>query len=386
MRTVREVLNTAFGSPFGEPSLLAVGNSEAAWCKGTTSPLFQKSATGWLAHLYGGVQTTVDFAAMMIPVDELRIPEFKSALWSYYMSAEESAGVNLVLWVHDPDDFDIRAEIVQKADTALLIRTAGWNAHELDTSVGQFYYYGESITGTSLITGKGPGNLFTLAQFQADARFGSMVIYRVSFEYGWWASGTFDDAYVADVVLNGRQIALKPDRDVTHLGQIGGHTALPQDSFSRPADSTQYAAGDAVTDSTSAPTPLEWEVGRVRGGTGIIVSAILLMSSAQATKLDAHLWLFSATLVPPVDNGACDLSDAEALTFLGVIDFGVVPEAITNPTVGAGGNCCFIQRALDLVFECAAGSKKLYGFLVAQNTYTPVSAETLAVSLGVLQD
>lgn len=386
MQTVREVLNAAFGSPFGEPTLTAARNSSANWVRGAEDPLYQKGSTGWLANLYGGVQTNDDFAAVFIPVNELRIPEFKSALWSYYMSAAQSAGVNMVVWVHDPADLDIRAEITQKADTALLERGAGWNAHELDISVSQFYYYGENVTGVSLITGTGPANLFTWAQFQADARFSSLVIYRISFEYGWWASGTFDDAYVADIVLNGRQIPLKPDRDVAHLGQVGGHTDLVQDSFSRPADTTPYSIGDAVVDLTSAPTPLEWEIGRIRGGTGVIVSALLLMNSAQATKLDAHLWLFSATLVPPVDNGACDLTDAEALTFIGMVDFGVVPDVITNPTVGAGGNCCYLQRALDIAFECATTSKKIFGFLVAQNTYTPVSAETFTIGLGVLQD
>lgn len=172
----------------------------------------------------------------------------------------------------------------------------------------------------------------------------------------------------------------------SHLGQVGGHSSLVQDNFDRPANTTQYAAGDAVTDSTSSPTPLEWEVGRVNGGTGVIISALLIMDSAVATELDAHLWIFTTTLTPPVDNGACDLSDAEALTFVGMVDFGDAPQAVTNPTANAAGNCAYMQRALDIPFQCLATGKNLYGFLVAQNTYTPLSGENFAVSLGVLQD
>lgn len=171
-----------------------------------------------------------------------------------------------------------------------------------------------------------------------------------------------------------------------HIGQVGGHTSVIQDEFDRPANTTQYAAGDAVTDSTSAPTALEWAVGREKGGSGVIISALLIMDSAVATELDAHLWLFNATLTPPVDNGASDLTDAEALTFIGIVDFGGTPDAVTNPTANAAGNCCYMQRALDIPFQCGAADTKLYGFLVAQNTYTPLSGENFAVSLGVLQD
>jgi len=170
-----------------------------------------------------------------------------------------------------------------------------------------------------------------------------------------------------------------------HLGQVGGHVALVQDSFIRPSDTDQYAIGDAITDSVSAATALEWTVGRVRGGTGIIATALLIMGSAQATKLDSHLLIFSATPTVPHDNDAPAITDAEALTLVGVVDFGGTPD-ITNPASGVLGNVVYAQRSLDIVFECAATSKKLYGFLIAQNTYTPVTVETFAVTLGVLQD
>lgn len=171
-----------------------------------------------------------------------------------------------------------------------------------------------------------------------------------------------------------------------HIGQVGGHTLVVQDSFDRPANTTQYAAGDALVDSASAPTPLEWAVGRVGGGSGVIIAALLTIDSYPTTKLDAHLWLFNATLTPPNDNGGCDLTDVEALTFIGIVDFGNAPDAVTNPTANAAGNCCYMQRALDIPFQCGAADTKVYGFLVAQNTYTPLSGENFAVSLGVLQD
>ena len=192
---------------FGEPSLAAVNNSDANWIRGVVSPLDQKSPTGWLACLYGGVQTGDDWARINIPVGELFVPDFKSALWSYYMTNAETMGVNMVVWIHDPNDNDKRAEVTQLANVTGIEKGSGWNAHELDTSVTQFFFYGEGTTGTGLTA----GTQYTWAQFQADAIFKTWTIYRITLEYGWEASGTFEEAYVADIKLNGQVIRLKPD-------------------------------------------------------------------------------------------------------------------------------------------------------------------------------
>jgi hypothetical protein len=136
------------------------------------------------------------------------------------MTEAEAFGINMVIWVHDPYDHDIRAEITQKADIATLEKAAGWNAHELNQTTDQFYYYGEGIANTSLITGTGPANLFGWDDFQGDERFNTMVIYRISFEYGWQTGDNeFKDAWVADIVLNNQQIQLKPDAGGS--GRIG---------------------------------------------------------------------------------------------------------------------------------------------------------------------
>jgi hypothetical protein len=192
---------------FGEPSLASANNGSAAWIRGEVSPLDQKSATGWLADLYGGVQTGDDWARVNIPVYELHLTGFNSAMWSYYMAGTQTMGVNIVLWVHDPKDFDKRAEITQLGGHSGLEKAAGWNAHELDTTVTQFFFYGEGTTGTGLTA----GTQYTLDQFKADIIFSTWTIYRITFEYGWEASGTFDHAYLADVKINGAMIYMRPD-------------------------------------------------------------------------------------------------------------------------------------------------------------------------------
>jgi len=191
---------------FGEPSLAAVNNASAHWIRGETSPFDQKSATGWLAALYGGVQTGDDWARVNIPVAELFVRDFNSALWSYYMTNTETMGVGIVIWAHDPNDYDNRIEITQLGGHADLAKASGWNAFSFDKDTGGMFFYGEGTTGTGLTA----GTQYTWSQFQSDTIFSTWTIYRITFDYGWEASGTFETAYLADVKLNGTLLRLQP--------------------------------------------------------------------------------------------------------------------------------------------------------------------------------
>jgi len=150
------------------------------------------------------------------------------------MTGTETFGVNIVFWVHDPTDFSKRAEITQLANVAGLGKAAGWNSHSLNYATDQFFFYGENTTGTGLTAGA--SNLYGLDDFQADVLFKNWTVYRVSLEYGWEASGTFDDVWVAEVTINGEKIALLPGpRD-----HWGGETKTV----------TQKTAGTSTTKAT----------------------------------------------------------------------------------------------------------------------------------------
>ena len=193
---------------FGRPILRAANNGRAAWTRVNNLSQWQKG-TGWQANLYGGVQTGGNnWAAMFVPASELRVTDFNAALWSYYMTAAQTMGVNLVIWVHDPNDFSKRAEITQLGSIAGLGKALGWNSHNLDKTTDQFYFFGEGTTGTGLTAG--PPNYYGWDDFQADKLFKTWHIYRVSLEYGWEASGTFDHVWVVELKLNGMQIPIRP--------------------------------------------------------------------------------------------------------------------------------------------------------------------------------
>ena len=202
--------------PFGEPVLRIANNGRAGWVQdpGTALGLYQKGPSGYLANLYGGAQTNDDWAAVFIPVNELPLPNFATAQWSYYLTGTETMGVNIVIWAHDPDDSDKRVEITQLGGVSGLEKAAGWNAHEFDSTDAGMFYYGENVSGSGLTA----GTQYTWFQFIKDALFRTWTIYRISIEYGWEASGTFDDAWLADLELDGHAIILKP-RDGEVIGR-----------------------------------------------------------------------------------------------------------------------------------------------------------------------
>jgi len=205
---------------FGKPVLRSTGVSQAYWAKSCISPYPQKGG-GWYALLYGGVQSGSNWAGIYIPVNEMPITSFEEAQWSYYMTGTETMGVNIVIWIHDPTDFDKRAEVTQVGGVSGLDKAAGWNAHSFSPSTTQMFFYGEGTTGTGLTA----GTQYTWEQFQADTIFDGWTIYRVSLEHGWEASGTFDQVWVPEIKLNGVKIPLEPTRDDLEAMIFQYHTA-----------------------------------------------------------------------------------------------------------------------------------------------------------------
>jgi hypothetical protein len=243
---------------FGEPVLRAGGVSTVGWCKENSLSQWQKGG-GWTANLYGGVNTGDDWAGVFIPVNELPITQFTTAQWSYYMTGAETAGVNIVVWIHDPTAFEKRAEVTQVGGS--VAKAAGWNSQDFTTATTGMFYYGEGTTGSGLTA----GTQYAWSQFQADTIFSTWTIYRISLEYGWEASGTLDDAWLAEVSLNGMYIPLHPQAGA----RAGGETktvylATVSDSTDDVAIITPAAAKRVVVHSvfmnTASATAAQFEV------------------------------------------------------------------------------------------------------------------------------
>lgn len=154
----------------------------------------------------------------------------------------------------------------------------------------------------------------------------------------------------------------------------------PSASFTRPADTTAYAIGDLVANSTTAGsvTPMVFTLGNSFGfGQFRLTRARLIKNSISPTNATFRLHLYqSSPVCANGDNGAW--STSKAADWLGNID---VPSmlAFTDGCNGTGS----AAAGSELFCKLSAGSI-VYGLLEAKAAYTPVSGEIFTVILEEL--
>lgn len=173
------------------------------------------------------------------------------------------------------------------------------------------------------------------------------------------------------------------------IGRVGGHTATPSATVTRPADTTQYASGDLIANSTTAAsvTAMSFMAARTaHEGSFMIRRARLYKDDDDTTAAKFRLHLFDAdptgTAPSSGDNGAIQLTDIVD-NHLGSIDF----DASTSPDIHTDGNMAIgvpIQGT-EIIAILSSGTT-IYGLLEARDTYTPASGEIFTVVLEILQD
>lgn len=160
------------------------------------------------------------------------------------------------------------------------------------------------------------------------------------------------------------------------MGSNEKFSLISSGTITRPADITAYTAGDVITGDT--PVALTFSGLGVKINVGGIIDHAMLFSGANpATKLNADLFLFSATLTPDADNAAFTPTDAELITCIGHINFSDSAWVSGDATVGAGGNALVKSSNIGIPIS----QDTIYGVLVARNAYAPVSGEVLTLKL-----
>ena len=158
------------------------------------------------------------------------------------------------------------------------------------------------------------------------------------------------------------------------IGYTGQKHAIVNTSFSRPADTTQYATGDAVSNSTSAPTILTLAaVVRSNEASGRITRARLIKSDAGVTSASFRLWFFSEAVTPTNDNSALSMLEADLSKVIGYVDLTLI--AMTDYAQ--------LWTSCDMPFDCPAGADDIFCLVEARDAYTPASAETFTVEVTV---
>jgi len=392
---------------FGKPILRAANNGTVAWTKDNALSQWQKG-TGWQAKLYGGAQTgNDDWAAVFIPTLELPVIDFNSAAWSYYMTAAQTMGVNIVIWIHDTNDLSKRAEVTQVGGS--VAKATGWNTQAFTTATTGMFFYGEGTTGTALVA----GTQYAWSQFQTDALFKNWTIYRISLEYGWEASGTFDYVWVAEVKFNGQSILIIPSESeiTTQLGTLlsAGSALIGKVGIDQATSNanevvvkasktiqTELKAITAVAaDVQSVSSTLDLSTGNIKKATIFIDHAKdnALASGGQGTEYVIQIsekasgndtWraltAFTAAITVPI---AC-VTDAEEVAGQTVIEIGAVIPAVgdiiffKNATIGSSE----WSNIIALVSAAAASTFTIESALTntqAQGTYYTQGEHFVAV-------
>lgn len=159
---------------------------------------------------------------------------------------------------------------------------------------------------------------------------------------------------------------------------VGAQTATSA-TFTRPNDTTAYAAGDAVSDSTSAPTILTFAgAARAAGGSGLILSARHIKNSTNTANASFRLWLYRDTANAVADNAAFPLLWANRANRMGFIDF--------SHTSGSTGSDSSSSLVTYVGLPFSAAGTALYGQLTVTGAYTPGAQEQHFIELQIAQN
>lgn len=200
-------------------------------------------------------------------------------------------------------------------------------------------------------------------------------------------SGTIN---AATAVLNSGTITLVTTVSNLTNGTIGAGTitspiTVSTAGFTRPADTTTYAAGDVVCNSTSAPVVITFANAVRSNGAGGVLNSVYMVDNANQTLPGVfELWLFHTTVTATNDNAAWNISDANMLNTIGVVPLSA--SYTGNTGSGTAGNRVFMAPSLGIPFKAAAGATSLYGVLIARNAYVPVDSENFFFQLGIMAE
>lgn len=150
-------------------------------------------------------------------------------------------------------------------------------------------------------------------------------------------------------------------------------------TITRPADTTAYAAGDLIANSTTAGsvTPFAFPIPTGLGKNIVVKGARIKKSDASdVANSNFTIWLFGASpTVANGDNGALS-ANLVAANFLGKVT-GAVMLAGTDDAI----NVISLAESAWLYHYATTSQARIYGLLEALAAYGPADAETFAIDL-----
>lgn len=161
--------------------------------------------------------------------------------------------------------------------------------------------------------------------------------------------------------------------------KVAGDILTPSANFTRPSDTTQYASGDLVANSTTAATvaALSWTVGSPDSRKGFVRRLKMWSSDSDTTSASFRVHFYSAnpcaTAPTSGDNGAYAVTQENSI-YLGAVDVTLDRTINNSDAFGLG----VPNSGAEINYDLGTGTT-LYALIEARATYTPASAEVLTV-------
>ena len=178
-------------------------------------------------------------------------------------------------------------------------------------------------------------------------------------------------------VASGTTVPVTPAATEGHLGEVGGNLVMISTEFTRPSDTTAYAAGDAVSNDTTTTTMQALaNAARVSGGSGYITGIRITTDKKSITpRFRIHFWNTNGATVSG-DNLAFKSVYADISKRVGYWD---MPAMITPADTTNSDQSNAIDLTVRIPYTCAATS--LYYTLEVLDAFTPASAEKVSVTI-----
>lgn len=165
---------------------------------------------------------------------------------------------------------------------------------------------------------------------------------------------------------------------------VGGAIVRVTGTFTRPADTTAYAANDVVSNSTSSSTLITLSSAlRANAGTGYIVGCRVATNLKSITpRIRVHVFNASAPTVS-ADNAAYQAKYADISKRVGTFDLAAMATGAdtTNSDMSAA-----TDFTLRIPVKAAAADTALYVLLETLDAFTPANGQAFTVELLIDQN
>jgi hypothetical protein len=171
-----------------------------------------------------------------------------------------------------------------------------------------------------------------------------------------------------------------------YAGNMGRFHAIAEASFTRPDNTTHYASGDGITNSTSAPSAIVFEDCTRWFGTSAVLTGAFIIKSTTTTSnanFTLHLW---NDVPPQIPNDNAAYSPTARANFSNYVGAMTVDKTSAAFTYGDGIGKQFLLPIGSFPFTISATSRRLYGVLQANSNYAPGALEQFRFKLYIEQN